>query len=85
MIMPGLEAMEVTSCETRARNLSPEVVGRLDEALFPHETNIRQAANRIRETKTALFKRRTPKSMMEKDLDAKPRIIAELIGSHPGS
>jgi hypothetical protein len=69
MMKPGEDAMEEMSWETRARNLSPEVVVPLDVAFFPQEAITRQAANRIRKTKDALFKQGTPNTMIEKDLE----------------
>jgi hypothetical protein len=42
---------------------------------FPHETKVIPASKMTDKAATALFKRETPKSMMDKDLYAKPRII----------
>jgi hypothetical protein len=67
IIMPGdVRTEEPMSCETRARNLNPEVEAP-DEAAFPQEIS-RQAANKHKKTKDALFKRGTPNTMIEKDL-----------------
>jgi hypothetical protein len=48
---------------------------------FPHETKVIPASKMTDKAATALFKRETPKSMMDKDLYAKPRIITNPFGA----
>jgi hypothetical protein len=76
----GLE----TSWETNARNFSPLVCPPVGVEELPQEMNVKPAMRTTTRTATALFKRGTPKSMMDKDLDAKPRIITEPLRG-PGS
>jgi len=66
-----------TSCDTSARNFSPLVLFDEEDDVPPHEIRIRPPNTKIDSTIAALLKRETPKSMMDKDLEAKLRIIAE--------
>src|SRR4029077_21237632 len=72
-----------TSWEINARNFTPEVDTDDeddDELLWPPQlTSTSLVSKTPATTMPALFKPGTPKSMMDKDLDAKFRIITELI------
>src|SRR5579864_5544273 len=84
-INPGVAMVLCTSCETTARNFSPLGFGVEDDdeeeddllLLPPQEINARLVRIMTARTSRHLFKQATPKSMMNKDLDAKLRIIAE--------
>src|ERR1700751_644510 len=85
-IKPGLATPVCTSCETTARNFSPLGIGVEDDEeddeeelllLPPQEINPTRVRIMTARTSRHLFKQATPKGMMNKDLDAKLRIIAE--------
>jgi hypothetical protein len=84
-INPGVARVLCTSCETTARNFSPLGFGVEDDEeeeddlllLPPQEINARLVRIMTARTSRHLFKQATPKSMMNKDLDAKLRIITE--------
>src|SRR5579864_8679037 len=81
-INPGVARVLCTSCETTARNFSPLGFGVEDEEeedllLLPQEINARLVRIMTARRSRHLFKQATPKSMMNNDLDAKLRIIAE--------
>ena len=69
---PGRRALE-----TKARNLSPLMVCLLE--LLPQETTATLAAMRTATLVKAFFKPGTPKSMKDRDLDARNGIITERI------
>jgi hypothetical protein len=80
MMSPEL-TMAFTSWETRARNFKPEVVV-LEEDLLPQEIKIKASRTQAAKPRTVFFKQATPKVMIKKDLDAKPRIITERLGRY---
>src|ERR1700758_1698476 len=69
MISPALTTELLTLCETSARNFKPLVPVFALELELPQERT-RLIGARINTRRTALFKRETPKSMMNKDLNA---------------
>jgi hypothetical protein len=69
MISPAVVVELLTSCETSARNFKPLVPALLLELELPQERT-KLMGIRMKTRSTALFKRGTPKSVMNKDLNA---------------
>jgi hypothetical protein len=67
---------------TKTRNLSllgPLLVAAVEELELPHETMATLAATSAKMLTKILFKPGTPKSMRDRDLDARNRIITERV------